>query len=39
MANTYGCIRVLSQDQNEDRQFIAMKENRINAVKAHMESF
>lgn len=25
MANTYGYIRVSSQDQNEDRQLIAMK--------------
>ena len=29
MANTYGYIRVSSQDQNEDRQLIAMKEKLV----------
>ena len=29
MANTYGYIRVSSQDQNEDRQLIAMQEKLI----------
>ena len=31
MANTYGYIRVSSQDQNEDRQLIAMKEKLVPA--------
>ena len=29
MVNTYGYIRVSSQDQNEDRQLIAMKEKLV----------
>ena len=29
MANTYGYVRVSSQDQNEDRQLIALKEKLV----------
>ena len=29
MASTFGYIRVSSQDQNEDRQIIAMKEKLV----------
>ena len=29
MSNTYGYVRVSSQDQNEDRQLIALREKLV----------
>ena len=37
MRNTYGYIRVSSQDQNEDRQLIAMKEKLVPTSNLYMD--
>ena len=37
MATTYGYVRVSSQDQNEDRQLIAMKEKLVDPKHTYVD--
>jgi len=37
MATVYGYVRVSSQDQNEERQLIAMKEKRVDAGHTYVD--